>query len=471
MKRSIVRLFGAALVAVLAWTGVASASDIDITAVVDVDSPTGSVSLARGDTGAITINGALSGNQAGTTTFKVYKTWTLQNGEFTGSDPQTFTFGPQSGGANNPFSTVGEVVVDCDETAPSGPHTLTIEAFDVTNTNSTGAKAQARDSATYSVSVSSAAKDASCPSSQNQAPTVSTAAADADGDEGDTLSASGAFTDADADSLTLTADNTEGDFVDNGDGTWSWSLTTTDDVAGGTITVTADDGNGGTVTDQFDYSASNVDPVVTIDSLAKTSGCGVELDFSWTDAGTGDTHSAVIDWGDDSDDATFGDPASSPVTDQAHTYPGTGTYTATVTVTDDDGGDDDATGSTTFSNVTSQILDPLRNDANYKIGSSLPVKITVVDCANRAVTNLTPTVSLTKLSAQVDGDPTLPAETTAAPTNGKTMLWNGEQYIYVLSTKNSQFVSGGGALTQGAYRLTVSGDGITSRTVNFELRK
>jgi hypothetical protein len=41
------------------------------------------------------------------------------------------------------------------------------------------------------------------------------------------------------------------------------------------------------------------------------------------------------------------------------------------------------------------------------------------------------------------------------PTNGKNMRWDGSQYIYNLSTKNSQF-NGGSALTTGTYRIWVT---------------
>ena len=94
----------------------------------------------------------------------------------------------------------------------------------------------------------------------NHAPTVLTAAADANGNEGDLLSTGGAFQDVDGDTLALSVPNgTPGTFHDNGNGTWSWSLQTTDDTSG-TVVVTANDGHGGTVTDSFDYAAVNVAP-------------------------------------------------------------------------------------------------------------------------------------------------------------------------------------------------------------------
>ena len=60
---------------------------------------------------------------------------------------------------------------------------------------------------------------------------------------------------------------------------------------------------------------------------------------------------------------------------------------------------------------------------------------------------------------------------TETPTNGKEMRWNGTQYHYNLSTKNSQFTFNNGALTSGSYKLWVSGSGIfTGTPAYFDLR-
>jgi len=99
--------------------------------------------------------------------------------------------------------------------------------------------------------------------SNSYAPAVETAAADADGNEGDTLSTSGAFSDADGnDTLEITKTSGDGTVIDNGDGTWSWSLATTDNGSG-SVTVQADDGEHAVATDSFDWSAANVAPTAT----------------------------------------------------------------------------------------------------------------------------------------------------------------------------------------------------------------
>jgi hypothetical protein len=275
----------------------------------------------------------------------------------------------------------------------------------------------------------------------NQSPVVDTAAADADGTEGDTLSSSGSFTDPDGDPLTITADNTEGTFTDNHDGTWSWSLPTTDDVAGGTITVTADDGNGGTVQDDFHYSAANANP--TIDNLAAGgTNCDPTVGFDVNDVGTADTESGTVDWGDSSIDDTFAGNAGDSFGPFSHHYGSAGTYTVTVNAADDDGGNATAaTTSHTVNNIPSAILQPINYTgprSAFKAGSTIPVKITVANCNGSSVGNLAPQVAVYKVNVAPDPDGTTnEALSTVPPTSGTTMRYDatGAQYIYNLATK------------------------------------
>lgn len=449
--------------------GVAVASDVDV-AVVDVTAPTNAVTLPPGGSSPITINMSVTGNQVGTATFEVYTDWTLENGSWAGSDPQEFTVGPRAGGdPATTFSTSGTVSVDCAQATATDPFTLAAGAFDITNSNATGAKLAAGRSATYSVTVSGSPAASCVTTPTNRPPTVATAALDDTGVEGDTLSTSGAFSDPDGDTLTITKLSGAGTVQDNNDGTWSWSLATTDD-ASGTVVVQAEDPDGATVTDSFDFAAANADPIVGALTFNQVgTACGISVSAGFTDVGSGDTHASSIDWGDGST-ADSTDPDASPVTG-AHTFSGPGTYIVTVSVTDDDGGEDDATGSPVFKNRASAILDPVKSGvSNFKIGSSIPVKITVQDCAGTPVTTLAPTVSLVKLDSMPDGTNT-DAGTAETATNGKSMLWNGELYHYVLSTKNSQ-LAGGTALTAGTYKLTVSDPSFVSNpTATFDLKK
>ncbi|HEX5039937.1 MAG TPA: PxKF domain-containing protein [Candidatus Limnocylindria bacterium] len=128
------------------------ASDVDVS-VVDVTVPTTSVTLAPGGSGSITINMSVTGNQVGTATFEVNRDWVLSGGTFTGSNPQEFTVPPRGGGdPATTFTTTGTVSV----ASAHGPGTfaLAVGAFDITNSNATGAKLGAGDSSNYQVTVS-----------------------------------------------------------------------------------------------------------------------------------------------------------------------------------------------------------------------------------------------------------------------------------------------------------------------------
>ncbi len=92
----------------------------------------------------------------------------------------------------------------------------------------------------------------------NVAPVVADSAADATGSEGNTLTTQGRFSDVPADTISVSTTSTTGTLVDNREGSWSWSLPTTDQVARGSVTVTARDDNGDTVTDTFEYEAVDV---------------------------------------------------------------------------------------------------------------------------------------------------------------------------------------------------------------------
>ena len=307
----------------------------------------------------------------------------------------------------------------------------------------------------------------------NQAPTVQTAAADANGTEGGTLSASGTFTDPDGDPLTIAANNAAGTFTGNSDGTWSWSLATTDDMAPATVTVTATDPDGAIATDDFAYSAVNAAPAVAAPTVSATGACSANVSAAFTDAGTADTHTSTVNWGDSSNSAaTISENAGSGTASGSHAYASAGTFTVGVTVTDDDGSSASNGGSFTTLNTPSGILPPINADgtSNFKLGSTIAVKITVKDCSGNLVSTLTPTVSLTKTGPS-SGDVNEPVSSSAAD-SGNTMRWDptASQYIFNLSTRRSQF-NGGSDLTAGHYVLTISDPSFLSNAVaEFDIK-
>jgi hypothetical protein len=177
------------------------------------------------------------------------------------------------------------------------------------------------------------------------APELGSAAADDTGDEGDLLVTGGSFTDQDGNgTVAITKVSGAGTVVDNGDGSWSWSLATTDNGSG-TVVLQADDGEHDPATDSFDWGAANVAPEVTVTSPVDGSvhavGSAVSMSAGLSDDGTDDTHSCSVDWGDaSSSSGSVTESNGSGTCAASHSYTASGVYTIEVTVTDDDGGSD-----------------------------------------------------------------------------------------------------------------------------------
>ncbi len=284
--------------------------------------------------------------------------------------------------------------------------------------------------------------------------------------EGQTLTASGAFSDADGNStLTITPSSTVVVFTANPDGTWSWSLDATDDVAAASITVTASDGDlsHANARQSFTYSAANVAPVITGVAQTRQGPCAVTLDPSFTDAGSADTHTESILWADGS-------------TSFARTFTAAGSYSATVTVTDDDhsatvnGQDTEAVAGVRAYNVPSAIMEPINTSgtrSGFKQGSTVPVKITVAGCSG-PVSDIVPVVNLVEGDTVADV-PINEASVTEVATNGKEMRWSTDKYIYNLSTKLSQHLN---KALQGTYTVSVNHPTFERSTnATFDVRK
>lgn len=171
--------------------------------------------------------------------------------------------------------------------------------------------------------------------------------------------------DWDPSSMNYFIDWDDGAGVDEGPDMESKSLTFTHNYADNgiyTVKVGVDDGddtNYGTET----VTVQNVAPVSSFDSLTDEIGARIgidvpfilqgmraELSATFHDAGTMDTHTAMVSWGDEQqtvatvDEQPYGPPGSSvgldgTITD-THAYVETGDYTIALTVTDDDNGED-----------------------------------------------------------------------------------------------------------------------------------
>ena len=168
-----------------------------------------------------------------------------------------------------------------------------------------------------------------------------------------------------------------------------------------TVTLTLTDGVT-TVSDSFLASVSNAAPAVGTLAGVAAAVRGQSLLFSlpFTDAGTADTHTATIDWGDGTTSSgTVAGGAGAGMVTGSHLYTATGTYTLSIAVTDDDGATTTQTRSVSIvaANLQPSELDPTKTDlyvggtiANDTIALALSGTNTTVTINGLSVGSFTP---------------------------------------------------------------------------------
>jgi hypothetical protein len=267
-----------------------------------------------------------------------------------------------------------------------------------------------------------------------------------------TVSTGGPYTVGEGGTVTLSATGTDSTYATNLQYAWdldnngsfetpgqsvSFSAALLDGPTSATVRVRITDDLGLTGTSDARVDVTNVAPTVSAAFAASSVSCGANnatLTVTFSDPAAADTHSAVINWGDGNTQTVS--PATSPFSLQ-HTYALAGTYTATISVSDDDGGTGNATASVTVKLNTSGFLQPINADGTsvFKFNSTIPVKISFTNCDGSTPANLAPTIKLTMISGATPGlEINEPVSTSAADTTG-VMRFSTNQYIYNLATK------------------------------------
>lgn len=270
----------------------------------------------------------------------------------------------------------------------------------------------------------------------NAAPTV-----DAGGaysvNEGSSVTLTASGSDPNGDSLTYAWDlDNNGSFETSGQSV-SFSAAALDGPSSYTVNVKATDPLGLSAESTTTVNVTNVVPLVNASFASNSVSCGANnstLTVTFSDPGVADTHSAVINWGDGNTQTVSS--ATSPLSLQ-HTYALAGAYTATVSVSDDDGGTGTAMASVMVKFNTTGFNQPINANGTsvFKYNSTIPVKISFTDCNGSTPANLAPTIKLTMVSGATPGlQINEPISTSAADTSG-VMRFSTNQYIYNLATK------------------------------------
>lgn len=170
--------------------------------------------------------------------------------------------------------------------------------------------------------------------------------------------ANGPYVGEEGSPVTLTASNSTDPNDDplqyrwdfNSDGIWDTSWLTSANVSHtwyddytGNVTLEVWDGE---LTDTATASANiaNVSPnisEITAPLVPVEVNTAISANATFTDPGAGDTHVAIWDWGDNTTSEGYINPAVGTVSGN-HTYTAADVYTIKLTVTDDDGGSDEA---------------------------------------------------------------------------------------------------------------------------------
>ncbi|MEK6374951.1 MAG: DNA/RNA non-specific endonuclease [Acidobacteriota bacterium] len=175
--------------------------------------------------------------------------------------------------------------------------------------------------------------------------------------ENGSVTISGSFTDPGSDDTHVVtvnwSDGVSTSSLVKGARTFSLTHQYLDDAPSGTasdayaVSVTVSDDDGGNGSAGAGVTVNNVAPLiasVTGPTAPIAFGGAASISFNYTDAGTLDTHTATVTWGDASSSAAT---CAAGTCTASHTYGAAGVYTVGITLTDDDTG----TATATFADV------------------------------------------------------------------------------------------------------------------------
>ena len=191
--------------------------------------------------------------------------------------------------------------------------------------------------------------------------------------EGDEVTIRAIASDAGNDELTyswtidgeeLTENNPQINYTFPDNGTYTGSVTVTDTY-------------GGSNTQTFEVTVENATPVVNAGvDVTVNEGSSIEFAGSYSDTGTNDTH--TVGW-------DFGDGDTADTSEATHTYTDDGEYTATYTVTDNDGAVASDTVSVTVNNVA-PIIKSLTGDTEINEGDTATFNAIATDLGDDTIT-------------------------------------------------------------------------------------